>query len=201
MTLYTAALTLILVMDPVGNIPLFITTLKGFSPRKQSIIIVRETIIAYLILCLFLFFGANILHGLNITGPALYIAGGIILFLITIRMIFPHPDDVKKGSERPHGEPFIVPLAIPLTAGPSALATVLLFATQEPSKMNLWFIAITVAAIIFLVIMLLSRSLLRLLGQRGLIAMERLMGMLLTTVAVQMFLQGIRLYFQTFSTT
>lgn len=198
MTLYTAALTLVLVMDPVGNIPLFITTLKDIDPKRQNRIIVRETIIAYLILCIFLFFGSRLLHGLNITGPALYIAGGIILFLITIRMIFPVPEE-RRYYEKHNGEPFVVPLAIPLTAGPSALATVLLFATQEPTRKFVWFIAVTIAGLIFLAIMLLSRNLMNLLGQRGLIAMERLMGMLLTTVAVQMFLQGIRLYFGTFN--
>lgn len=193
MTLYTAVLTLILVMDPVGNIPLFISVLKGFEPRRQNLIILREALIAFVILVLFLFFGGSILHGLNITTPALYIAGGIILFLITIRMIFPVEE--KRASEKYQGEPFIVPLAIPLTAGPSALATVLLFATQEPNKMSLWFLAVCIAFIIFVVIMLCSRLLMRILGQRGLIAMERLMGMLLTTVAVQMFLQGLTLYF------
>src|SRR5688500_16782524 len=110
MKLYTAVLTLFLVMDPIGNIPFFLTVLKGIDPKKQSLIIIRETVIAFFILTIFLFFGSYILHGLNITGPALYIAGGIILFLITIRMIFPH--DEKSESHKHYGpEPFIVPLA------------------------------------------------------------------------------------------
>lgn len=196
MTFYTAALTLILVMDPVGNIPIFLSTLKGIDAKRQNKIIIRETLIAFLILVIFLFFGSYILHGLNITEPALYVAGGIILFLITIKMIF--PSEEKKVVEKYGSEPFIVPLAIPLTAGPSAIATVLLFATQEPTKMSLWFFAIILATIIFLIIMLCSRYLMKILGVRGLIAMERLMGMLLTTVAVQMFLQGLQLYFKTF---
>lgn len=194
MTLYTAALTLILVMDPLGNIPIFISVLKGFEPRKQNIIILREALIAFFILMMFLFFGGKILHGLNITTPALYISGGIILFLITIRMIFPVEE--KRTHERYHGDPFIVPLAIPLTAGPSAIATVLLFGTQEPDKMFSWFMAVLIASVIFVIIMLSSRMLMKVLGQRGLVAMERLMGMLLTTVAVQMFLQGLKMYFQ-----
>ncbi len=196
MTLYTAALTLILVMDPVGNIPFFISALKGIEPKRQNMIIIRESTIAFVILTLFLFFGRYILKGLNITEPALYIAGGIILFLITIRMIFP-PEE-RRTPNRHEGEPFIVPLAIPLTAGPSALATVLLFATQEPGKMSWWFLAIIITSIIFVAIMLCARYLMRLLGSRGLVAMERLMGMLLTTVAVQMFLQGLKLYFKSF---
>lgn len=193
MSLYTAAITLILVMDPIGNIPFFVSELKNIEPRRQTIIILRETLIAFVILVLFLFFGGNILHSLNITGPALYIAGGIILFLITIRMIFPSEE---RRTEKYQGEPFIVPLAVPLTAGPSALATVLLFATQEPEKMGLWFLAVVIASVVFVMITLCSRLLMQLLGQRGLLAMERLMGMILTTVAVQMFLEGLRLYFQ-----
>lgn len=198
MTVYTAALTLILVMDPIGNIPLFLSALKGIEPRRQMQIIIRESLIAFLILTFFLFFGGYLLHGLNITEPALYIAGGIILFLITIRMIFPYEE--KTDAQKQYGvEPFIVPLAIPLTAGPSALATVLLFATQQPGKMPQWFLAVVIASVVFVMIMLCSRLLMRLLGQRGLVAMERLMGMLLTTVAVQMFLEGLRLYFQSLS--
>jgi multiple antibiotic resistance protein len=197
MTLFTAAITLILVMDPLGNIPVFLSTLKDIDPGRQHFIIIRETLIAFLILVLFLFFGGSILHGLNITQPALYIAGGIILFLITIRMIF--PTEEKRISEKKPTEPFIVPLAIPLIAGPSALATVLLFASQEPTKMSLWFLAVIIASVVFLIIMSCSRLLMRLLRPRGLIAVERLMGMLLTTVAVQMFLQGLKLFFESFA--
>ncbi len=197
MTLYTAAITLILVMDPLGNIPIFINTLKGIDPNRQKIIILRETLIAFLILTIFLFFGGSILHHLNITEPALSMSGGIILFLITIKMIF--PSEENKSQERYVGEPFIVPLAIPLTAGPSALATVLLFATQEPHKMGLWFVAVVIAATVFVIIMLLSRYIMKLLGSRGILAMERLMGMLLTTVAVEMLLHGLKLYFLSFS--
>lgn len=193
MTLFTATLTLILVMDPLGNIPFFISVLKDIEPKRQNIIILREALIAFIILTLFLYFGRYILHGLNITEPALYVAGGIILFLITIRMIFPVDETQKEKTI--HGEPFVVPLAIPLTAGPSALATVLLFTTQEPNKIHLWFLAVVIATVIFITIMICSRYLMKLLGIRGLIAMERLMGMLLTTIAVQMFLQGLKLYF------
>jgi multiple antibiotic resistance protein len=198
MTLLTAAITLILVMDPLGNIPVFLSALKDIDPRRQHFIIIRETLIAFLILVLFLFFGGNILHGLNITQPALYIAGGIILFLITIRMIF--PTEEKRLSEKKTAEPFIVPLAIPLIAGPSALATVLLFASQEPTKLGLWFLAVIIASVVFLIIMSCSRLLMRLLRPRGLIAVERLMGMLLTTLAVQMFLQGLKLFFESLAT-
>lgn len=194
MSFYTATITLILVMDPLGNIPLFLSILKNIPPKRQAWIILRESFIAFIILTLFLFFGGNILHGLNITEPALNIAGGIVLFIISLRMIFPHPDTAAQDSI--HGEPFIVPLAVPLTAGPATLATVLLFATQQPEQMGAWFGALTISAVVFTVVLLCSRYLMKILGQRGLIAVERLMGMILTTVAVQMFLSGISDYFK-----
>jgi multiple antibiotic resistance protein len=192
-SIYTATITMILVMDPLGNIPLFLSILKDIPPRRQTWIILRESLIAFIILSLFLFFGGNILHGLHITEPALNIAGGIILFIIALRMIFPHPDAAAPDTVA--GEPFIVPLAVPLTAGPATLATVLLFASQQPDKMGSWFLALIIATVLFTLTLLCSRYLMRILRERGLIALERLMGMILTTVAVQMFLSGISAYF------
>jgi multiple antibiotic resistance protein len=194
MSFYTATITLILVMDPLGNIPLFLAILKSVQPKRQAWIILRETFIAFVILTLFLFFGGYILHGLSITEPALNIAGGIILFIIALRMIFPHADAPMQDAV--FGEPFIVPLAVPLTAGPATLATVLLFATQRPDRMGAWFGALVIASVLFIIVLLCSRYLMKILGERGLIAVERLMGMILTTVSVQMFLSGISDYFQ-----
>lgn len=191
MTLYSAAITLFLVMDPLGNIPIFISVLNTVEEKKRPMVILRESIIAFLILSIFLFSGQYILHGLNITEPALGIAGGIILFMIAIKMIFPSHED----ADRQIGEPFIVPLAIPLLAGPSALATVLLFASKEPSKIGIWFIAVVISSILVTTILLFANKLRKLLGQKGLIAIERLMGMILTTISVQMFLSGISNYF------
>jgi len=189
MTLYTATITLILVMDPLGNIPLFLTILRHYDFKTQRKIIIRETIVAFIILCVFLFFGKYLMRGLDITTSALSIAGAIVLFLISIRMIF--PSDTKENPNQEVEEPFIVPLAIPLTAGPSAIAVVMLFVARNPSRLPLLFSAVTIASISFLVIMLLARYLMRLFGTRGLIAIERLMGMILTTIAVQMLLSGI----------
>ncbi len=192
MTFYTAAITLILVMDPLGNIPVFLSILKRFDAKTQKRIILRETGIAFLILTAFLFFGQYIMRWLHLTTSALSIAGGIILFLIAIKMIF--PSDKSSDADNNNEEPFIVPLAVPLTAGPSAMAIVLLFATHEPGKLATWFIAVLIASVVFLFIMLGARFLMRLFGNRGLIALERLMGMLLTTLAVQMFLSGLAQY-------
>lgn len=192
MTYYTAAITLILVMDPLGNIPVFLSLLKRYDPKTQARIITRETCIAFLILTLFLFSGKFIMGGLHLTPEALRVSGGIILFIIALRLIFPQDKTLSKEEEE--DEPFIVPMAIPLIAGPSALATVVLFATRNPGYLWNEFIAVMIASAVFLVLMLLSRYLMRILGRRGLKALERLMGMILTTVAVQMFLGGIKAY-------
>ena len=196
MTLQAATITLILVMDPLGNIPVFLSVLNPIEAKRRPWIILRETFIAFLILTVFLFGGQGILNGLNITQHALGISGGIILFLIAIKMIFPQPDSAtSKSRESFSGEPFVVPLAIPLIAGPSAMATILLFTSQAPDQSMTYFIALTLASIVCALTLLFSNQLRKLLGQKGLIAVERLMGMILTTLAVQMFLNGIAQYF------
>lgn len=188
----SAALTLILVMDPLGNIPVFLGVLKDYTSRNQVKIILRESVFAFFILIAFLFAGNHLLKLMHISTEALSIGGGIILFLIALRMIFP-PESRGKVDDV---EPFIVPLAIPLTAGPSALATVLLFATRDPHHMADWFLAVVIACSVFTAVMLCSPFLMRLLGKRGLIAIERLMGMVLTTISVQMFLEGVTQFLQ-----
>lgn len=188
MTLYSATITLLLIMDPLGNIPFFLATLKSVEPKKRQRIILREACIALIILTLFLFFGKYILDGMHISQPALEIAGGIILFLIAIRMIFPENEHEEKA--RPNVEPFIVPLAVPLIAGPSTMTMVMLLASQSPSNMMRWFVALLAAWLITTFILVFADSLRKLLGERGLVATERLMGMVLTTMAVQMFLSG-----------
>lgn len=189
MTLYTAATTLILVMDPVGNVPVFLAILKHFEPRRRRHIICREVTAAFIILVLFLFFGRYVMDWLHLSTEAMGIAGGIILFLIALRMIF--PPDKKESGDVEEEEPFIVPLAIPLIAGPSTLTTVVLFATNQPEKRWNIFLAIIIATVAFLAVMLSSGYLMRFLGKRVLTALERLMGMLLTMIAVQMFLTGL----------
>jgi multiple antibiotic resistance protein len=195
MTLYSATITLLLVMDPLGNIPLFLSILNHIDPKKRQRIILRETFIAFILLTLFLFFGQHILEGMHISQPALQIAGGIILFLIAIKMIFPQEDHPTRT--RVLTEPFIVPLAIPLIAGPSTMTMVMLLATQSPTEMGSWFIALTLACAITAVILVFADVLRKVLGDRGLIAIERLMGMILTTMAVQMALSGFEQFLRT----
>jgi len=175
-------------MDPLGNIPLFLSVLNHVEPKRRKQIILRETFIAFIILIVFLYFGQYILQGMNISESALQIAGGIILFLIAVRMIF--PDHTQDDKTRDIGEPFIVPLAIPLVAGPSTMTMVMLLGTQAPYNMMRWTTALVIAWLISTIILLFADYFRKILGERGLIAIERLMGMILTTMAVQMFLTG-----------
>ena len=195
MSIFSAALLLFLVMDPFGNIPFFLTALKNVDEHRQRRIIIRELLIALFVLVLFLFAGQYILKILQISEPSLTIAGGIILFLIAIKMIFPTSGGAFE--ENIGGEPFIVPLAIPYVAGPSALVAVLFIMSREPGRWLEWLFALVLAWFTSGVIIILSSGLRRYSGERGLIAIERLMGMILTTIAVQMFMTGIHQFLLT----
>jgi multiple antibiotic resistance protein len=192
MNIYSASITLILVMDPLGNIPIFLSILNKSAPAKRKAITLRETFIAFIILLMFLFFGKYILASMSLSAPALGIAGGIILFLIAIKMIFPEESHSYAGDK---GEPFIVPLAIPLVAGPSSMAVVMLLANQEPQHIWWWALALCISWIVCTIVLVFADTLRKILGERGLLAIERLMGMILTTMAVQMFLTGIENFF------
>jgi MarC family membrane protein len=190
MDIVSAAVLLFLVMDPLGNVPFFLTALKDVDPARQKRVVVRELLIALAVLVIFLFAGRFILRLLQVSEPALTLAGGVILLLIALRMIFPSAE--RPLHEDVQGEPFIVPLAIPYVAGPSALATELLMMSREPGRWPEWLLALVLAWLVTSVILFSASGLRRYLGQRGLIALERLMGMVLITVAIQMLLTGIR---------
>ncbi|MFN3234800.1 MAG: MarC family protein [Gammaproteobacteria bacterium] len=192
MNIYTAAITLILVMDPLGNVPMFLAILNRVDAKRRRHVILRECVFALIVLALFLFFGKYILEGMQISEPALSIAGGMILFIIAIKMIFPRADESYIGQ---YSEPFIVPLAIPLVAGPSSMAIVILLSKQWPHHIFSAFSALFVAWLVTSVILFFGDFLRGILGQRGLTAIERLMGMILTTISVQMFLNGVSSYF------
>ena len=197
MTLVSAALLLFLVLDPLGNIPFFVPALKNVAAPRRRLVVARELLVALVVLVLFLFAGPYILQLLDISEPALTIAGGVILFLIALRMIFPSSE--KSMHEEVDGEPFIVPLAIPYVAGPSALATELLLMSREPERWLEWLAALLLAWLASSIIIFFASGLAQYLGQKGLIAMERLMGMVLITVAINMLLNGIRVALATLS--
>lgn len=193
MTFSTALILLILVMDPLGGIPFFIAALRNVPPERKKKVIAREMVIALLFLILFMFLGPKILKLLGISGPSLTIAGGIILLLIAIKMIFPGSDD-SGFDTLIQDEPLIVPLAIPYVSGPSALATVMLVVSKEPGRWMEWLLALFIAWLITGLILLMSVELENILGERGVVAIERLMGMILTAIAVEMTLNGIHTY-------
>lgn len=189
MKLFSAVVTLFLIMDPLGNIPLFLSALKDVRPERRRRVLIREILFAYVVLLTFVFLGRYILQLLSLQQETISIAGGIVLFLIALRMIFP-PEGGTHGDAL-EGEPFVVPLAIPLIAGPSTLAALLLLQQSDPDSTLQLLLALTIAWALSALILLSSTFLHRLLKQRGLIAMERLMGMLLVMLAVQMFMNGV----------
>lgn len=190
MTVASAALLLFLVMDPLGNVPFFLSALKNVAPERVRPIIVRELLIALGVLVFFFFTGRYLLDLLHITDPALTLAGGVILFLIALRMIFPsHESSMQEETD---GEPFIVPLAIPYVAGPSALATELLLTSREPDRWAEWLLALVLAWLGTAVIIYFASGLKNVLGAKGLIAIERLMGMVLITLSIQSLLDGVQ---------
>ena len=192
MTLASAIVLLFLVIDPFGNVPFFVSALKDVEPARRTRVVIRELLIAYVVMVAFLFAGQHFLRILGISGPALTIAGGVILFLIAIRMVFPIRG--RNLQEEIQGEPLIVPLAIPYIAGPSVLAVELLLMSDEPERWPVWLIAITAAWGATSVVVLFGSQVAERLGQRGLVAIERLMGMILVAIAIQMLLTGADLY-------
>jgi MarC family membrane protein len=192
MDLWSAALLLFLIMDPLGNVPLFLSLLKDLPPQRRRVVLARELLIALGVLFVFLFGGGFILELLKLKQEAVSIAGGIILFLIGIKMIFPAPEGMF--GETPGGEPFIVPMAIPLVAGPSTVAVLLLLGGQDPGRLGEWSLALLLAWAGTAAILFSSTTLYRWLGMRTLTAVEKLMGMLLVALSVQMLLDGVASY-------
>jgi multiple antibiotic resistance protein len=190
--LFSAVVTLFLVMDPLGNIPVFLSVLKTVPAERRRIVLAREIAIAYVVLLGFFLLGDYLLQVLGLEQEAVSIAGGIVLFLIALRMIF--PGEGGRTGDPLEGEPFVVPLAIPLIAGPSTLATLLLLQRSASSTKGELLLALTIAWSVSGILLLSSTFLHRVLRERGLIAMERLMGMLLVMVSVQMLINGVRAF-------
>jgi MarC family membrane protein len=187
--IFAVAVTLFFVMDPLGNIPIFNAVLARFDARTRSRIVARELTIALAILLVFLFAGNPIMAFLGLTQPTLSLSGGILLFIIALRMIFPKPPAGDNDDEIP--DPFIVPLAMPAVAGPSTLAILLLMSSSQPERIWEWCLALLLAWVAATAILACSPWLMSALGDRGVRALERLMGMLLVLLSVQMFLNGV----------
>jgi MarC family membrane protein len=190
--LVSAIVLLVLVTDPFGNVPLAVASLRSVPRERHSRIVARECLIAYVVLLVFLFGGQAFLALMHLSETSLAIAGGVILFLIALRMVFAHPDGVFGDAAA--AEPYIVPLAIPAIAGPSALATVMLMASRGTTPVGTLVIAISVAMLVMLVVLLAADRVQRVIGERGVVALERLTGLVLTALAVEMLLTGVRTF-------
>jgi multiple antibiotic resistance protein len=194
MTLLSATTLLILVMDPLGNVPLFLAAMNAVPLRRRRRVLLRELLVALTVLLAFLLAGPALLKALHISQPALGISGGVVLFLIALKMVF---GGAENGRGAPQEEPFIVPLAIPFVAGPSAMATVLLLVSQHPHRRLEWLAALLIAWAASAAVLMAGSLLNRLLGRRGLLALERLMGMILIALAINMALEGVAQFIRT----
>ena len=195
---FQSFILLLLVTDPFGNVPLFVSTLRQVAPERRNLVVVRECLIAFGLLLAFMFIGRPFLDALQLSEISLRIGGGVILFLIALRMVFPQPGGIFGDADQRDAEPLIVPLAIPALAGPSALVTVLLFSSQ--AKMAMWLYAgvISLVAVVWLLVLLSAERLQRVLGDAVVTAFERLMGLILTAIAIEMLLGGVRAYIGSF---
>ena len=190
-TFASATILLVLITDPIGNIPIFASALKNVAPQRRPWVILREILIAFVLLLTFMFVGERFLEVMNLSELALQIGGGVILFLIALRMVFPPPASLEPEQMV---EPLIVPLAIPAIAGPSALATVLLLVSQQPERRLEWVAALCVTMLISAVVLVSAERIQRLIGTRLVVAVERLMGLVLVSVSIEMMLRGIRTF-------
>lgn len=190
-TFASATILLILITDPIGNIPIFANALRHVVPQRRPLVILREVLIAFSLLLTFMFVGESFLRVMNLSELSLQIAGGVILFLIALRMIFPHSDAQVPESV---GEPLIVPLAIPAIAGPSALATVLLLVSQAPQRRMEWIAALCITMAVSAVVLVLAERIQRIAGERFVLALERLMGLVLVALSIEMLLRGIKTF-------
>jgi len=190
-TFASATILLILITDPIGNIPFFASALKHVAPERRAWVILREVLIAFVLLLTFMFVGDEFLRVMNLSALSLQIGGGVILFLIALRMIFPPPAGTPALGTR--GEPLIVPLAIPAIAGPSALATVLLLVSQAPERRLEWIAALCLTMTVSAIVLVLAERIQRVAGDRFVEALERLMGLVLVAVSIEMMLRGIKI--------
>ncbi|QJC57887.1 hypothetical protein HC248_03219 [Polaromonas vacuolata] len=192
-TFASATILLLLITDPFGNIPIFVNALRNVAPERRMRVILREVLIAFLLLLSFMFIGDGFLHLMNLSDLSMQIAGAVVMFLIALRMIFPSG---TVEADTMLGEPLIVPLAIPALAGPSALATVMLLVSQAPERRLEWIAALCVTMAVCAVVLVLSERIQRLAGKRVMMAFERLMGLILVAIAVEMLLRGIKQFVQ-----
>ena len=190
----SALILLLLVLDPLGSLPIFIPILREVPRERRARVALREVSLAFCVLLAFMFFGETFLRVMHLSERSLEVAGGVILLMVAIRMIFSSQGESVYGVA-PGREPFIFPLAVPLLAGPSAMATVLLLASRQPDRITEWLGALTAAMAVSGIVLLAADRIRKLLGHSMVSALEKLMGLVLTAIAVEMILAGLKRYF------
>jgi MarC family membrane protein len=193
-TFLSALVLLLLVLDPFGSLPIFISVMRNVAPERRNRVALREVTIAFGVLLVFMFAGQAFLAVMRLSERSLEVAGGVILLIIAIRMIFASGGEIYASDGKPR-EPFIFPLAVPLLAGPSAMATVLLLASRQPDRIAHWIGALTVAMVVSGVVLLMADRIRKWIGSSMVSAIEKLMGLVLTAIAVEMILAGLKRYF------
>ncbi len=189
----SALILLLLVLDPLGSLPIFISVMRHVQPARKRIVALRESCIAFGVLLVFMFTGGKLLEIMRLSERSLEVAGGVILLMIAMRMVFSHEGSAYGTQEGK--EPLIFPLAVPLMAGPSAMATVLLLASRQPARVWEWVGALSVAMLISLLVLMSAERIRKILGNSVVSAFEKLMGLVLTAIAVEMILAGLKRYF------
>lgn len=190
----TKAITLFFILDALGAVGMVVTIIRPFSPARQKAILRREMLISFLIMCFFYFFGGVLLEVLAITQPAVQITGGIIFLFFALSLLFPKYDDETEAKSQQ--EPFIVPIATPIIAGPSCLATIMLFSHENNSGVLVTLPAIFLAWFGTALILMSSPIILRFMGKTGITVLERLMGLICVMLAVSMFVGGLQAFTQ-----
>ncbi|HET9822363.1 MAG TPA: MarC family protein [Burkholderiaceae bacterium] len=193
-TFLSALVLLLLVLDPFGSLPIFISVMRGVAPERRARVALRETAIAFGVLLAFMLAGQTFLTLMHLSERSLEVAGGVILLIIAMKMIFASGGELYAGNGS-NREPLIFPLAVPLLAGPSAMATVLLLASRQPERLLHWVAALSVAMAVSAVVLLSADRIRRWIGSSMVSAIEKLMGLVLTAIAVEMILAGLKRYF------
>jgi MarC family membrane protein len=189
----SALILLLLVLDPLGSLPIFISVMKHVQPQRKRRVALREAFIAFVVLLVFMFTGNKLLEVMHLSERSLEVGGGVILLMIAMRMVFSHDGGAYGIIEGK--EPLIFPLAVPLLAGPSAMATVLLLASRQPTRVWEWVGALSVAMFVSMAILMSAERIRKILGSSVVSAFEKLMGLVLTAIAVEMILAGLKRYF------
>jgi len=193
-TFSSALVLLLLVLDPLGSLPVFISVMRNVAPKRRTHVALRESALAFAALLVFMLAGQSFLSLMRLSERSLEVAGGVILLIIAMRMIFTSGSEIY-ASDGKGREPLIFPLAVPLLAGPSAMATVLLLASRQPERLLTWVGALTVAMLFSAAVLLGADRIRRWIGSSMVSAIEKLMGLVLTAIAVEMVLAGLKRYF------